>query len=188
MKLQAIKKACLAGGVIDILNTKCGAQWICNGEAAWPVEGIKITESNVGILFDLTEKQDMETPIRETEWKDPRFPLTPMAEDVQLEDLGDVLSNGKVYKALRDDGGVLFIDTAWLKPAAKKDANWRFFERTTPGRGPIVAAFCDMLAGAIIMPVTGEGIMEALVRIAREPLRALGTPAEEKPTAEQTSL
>ena len=57
MKIQAIRKACLARGVFYVFNRPGGQQFLSNGVAAWPVDGIRVTEGMIPALFDLNEKQ-----------------------------------------------------------------------------------------------------------------------------------
>ena len=56
MKIQAIKRLCMDRGAFYLFNCKNGQQFLCNGAAAWPVEGIRITEGMIPALFDISEK------------------------------------------------------------------------------------------------------------------------------------
>jgi pyruvate/2-oxoacid:ferredoxin oxidoreductase beta subunit len=137
--------------------------------------------------FDLTPKKLDEMYIQETEWKDPRFEVEPQDNDAPLQDVGNVLFRGEVLKALKGDGGLLFISTELLKPVSGKKEELVFFGRSMEGKAPLVAVFGDMLCGGLIAPLDGTAVMEKLEKITREPLWDWDGTGE-KETVEQTRI
>ena len=177
MKLQAIKQRCKDRDTILILNAGDGRQWISNGSASWPVEGIRIHEGALAALFDLTPKQVKEMRIEELDWSDERFTVEPQNDyELPLEEIGHVLAMGDIWVALKNDKGVLFIRADELKPIDGKDGRYTFMERWARYEGPMVAVYGDMLTGGLIQPVYGKGAEDMI----RGPLRAiLETPIRE---------
>lgn len=179
MKLQAIKKCCNDQGSFLVLNAADGRQWLSNGAAAWPVEGIRITKEAIPAIFDIPQKKLEGMHIDEAAYQDPRFTIEPQNDtELQLEELGSVLSGGSVWTALKNDRGLVFINADYLKPVASKTGHYTYMERWDVNRGPLVAVYDDFFVGALIMPVYGqnaEGIITALRRIAREDIREGGS-------------
>ncbi len=170
MKIQAIKKLCMEKEVFYLFNCGNGQQFLSNGDAAWPVEGIKLTESMIPILFDISQKQQDKVAIRAADWPDERFTVEPYPGETELAELGTVWNCGTLYKALKGPEGVLFIDVSRLKPGENKEGEYRFYERDAEGKTPFVAVYGDMLACALVMPVKARCIMETLEKICYEPL------------------
>ena len=171
MKIQAIRKACLARGVFYVFNRPGGQQFLSNGVAAWPVDGIWITEGMIPALFDLNEKQQQKLSIHEMETVDERFTIEPMPGETPLMDMGLVWSAGTLLRALKNENGLLLIDTAQTKPGENKDGNFIYTERRgRPGQAPLVACYGDMLASALVVPVKAAKIKQELEKIAYEPL------------------
>lgn len=170
MKIQAIKRLCMDRDTFYLYNCKNGQQFLCNGAAAWPVEGIRITEGMIPALFDISEKQQTKVNIHEREYTDERFCVEPWPGEKPLEDMGTVWDSGKFYKALKGENGLLFIDLAQTKPGENKEGKFVFFERGEEGRMPLVACYGDMLAGALVMPTKARAIMETLEKISYIPL------------------
>ena len=181
MKIQAIRKACMARGVFYVFDCADGRQFLSNGVAAWPVDGITVTEGMIPALFDLNEKQQQKLSIHEMEMTDERFTLEPVGGETPLEDLGLVWSAGNLYRALKNDSGLLLIDTAQTKPGENKDGNFVYAERQgKPGKAPLIACYGDMLASALVMPVKAGDIRKMLERIAYEPLNVFWSEDEEE--------
>lgn len=180
MKIQAIRKACLARGVFYVFNRPGGQQFLSNGVAAWPVDGIRVTEGMIPALFDLNEKQQQKLSIHEMETVDERFTIEPMPGETILEDMGLVWSAGTLLRALKNENGLLLIDTAQTRPGENKDGNFIYTERRSrPGQAPLVACYGDMLVSALVVPVKAGKIKQALERIAYEPLNVFWSEEEE---------
>lgn len=192
MRLQEIKKACNAQGQYAIFNCPDGQQWICNGAAAWPVEGITITAGSVPAIFDLSPKQQAEMSIREGEVSDERFSVTPMEGEEALRELGDVLFHGVIYRALESAAGLILINREWIKPAARATDDLIFTLRAPEGKAPMVAVYADMFCSGLIMPIHQKGvkqIQEEMGRMLMGHVRRIGKDDEDEAEAgEQTSM
>ena len=163
MKLQAIKKACNDRGNYLVLVANDGRQWLSNGPAAWPVDGITLTEEAIPAVFDIPPKKQKEVQIAVREYSDERFCIEPMNDyELPLQEAGRVLIGGTVYMALKNDRGLMLIDTDWLKPITSKDGRYTFFERWKMDRQPLVAVYTDFFVGGLIAPFVGEDAAKKL--------------------------
>lgn len=192
MRLNEIKKACNAQGEYTIFNCPDGQQWLCNGAAAWPVEGITITAGIVPAIFDLSPKQQAEMSIREGETTDERFRISPMEGEETLKELGDVLFHGTIYRALESAAGLILINRDWIKPAARAADDMIFTLRAPEGRAPMVAVYADMFCSGLIMPIHQKRvkqIQEEMGRMLMGHVRRIGKDVEdEAEDGEQTTL
>lgn len=161
MKLQAIKKACLAFQEFTVINDANGRQWMSNGAAMWPIDGIRIDANSVPALFDLSKKQLDECKIREQNITNSMKTVEPVDGEEMLIDLGKVWENGVFFRALQSKEGVLYIDCGLEKPAENgRDLTYAKRQR---GDWICIAVYDGMLASAIIMPYRGD-IMETRLR------------------------
>ena len=175
MKIGAIKKACVDTESFILLTNNAGQQWICNGCAAWPVEGFRMSINMIASIFGLNMKQQEKFDIREGAVPDEdSWFLEPTEGEERLTDLGLAYSGGKLYRALKGQDGLLFIDIDWTKPGERKgeEFNFEYRLRKQKQKTPMIACYGDMLVSALVMPMKAEGIMEDLDRIAREPLNS----------------
>ena len=181
MKIQAIKKLCMERVAFYIYNCVRGQQFLSNGMALWPVEGIQLTAAMIPALFDINDKQQEKVSIREIFQDDERFTIEPMDGEEQLEDLGLVWEDGKFLRALKGADGIIFIDAALTKPGENKDGKFIYCLRKRPGSSfPLVACYGDMLVSALVMPTIGRGIMERLEKITYEPLNVFWKEEEDR--------
>ena len=180
MKIQAIKKLCMDRVCFYIFNCPGGRQFLSNGMALWPVEGIRLTKEMIPALFDISDKQQDKIIIQEMDTADERYTLEPMEGEEELKDLGLVWNSGNFYRALKGEAGVLFIDTALTKPGENKEGKFAYYARRKPGSNiPLVACYGDMLASAIVLPSKAGAIMEQLEKITYEPLQVFWRDDEE---------
>jgi len=185
MKLQAIKTLCVEVGKFAIINTPSGHQWIGNGSAFYPVEGIRLTKESLPALFDLQEKQVREFTLGSYDMDDLTFALEPLAEGRERplqEEEAFVWSRGELYRVLSGRDGILLINQAYIKPARNKEDRYQFCERDYGVGGSVVAVYGDMLCSALIWPISTKGtedVMSNLARIAAKPARSIFR-AEEK--------
>ncbi len=157
MKIGAIKKACMDARRFIILDTPNGTQWITNGAAAWPVEGIGIDKDGIPALFDIEEKKVAKLVIDQRVLFDPCFSLTPISGETAMKDMGAVWYLGDLYRVIQGEGGIEFINVAYLKPAENKDGFMEFRQR-----GKMVACYGNMFVAAIVLP-EGQEKAEAIM-------------------------
>lgn len=171
MKIQAIKKLCMKAETFYLFNCKNRRQFLSNGSGCWPVEGIQLEAAMIPALFDISDKQQSMIAIRELPVPDEeRFTLEPMQGEEELEDMGLILHDGGLIRALRGEDGLLLIDSDLTKPGANKEGKFVYRARKREGRTPLVACYGDMLVSAIVMPIKGRAIMERLEKISYIPL------------------
>ena len=194
MKLQKIKRICNEAMTYHLYNLPDGQQWIGNGAAAYPVEGITMTAAAIPAVFDIPQKKLEETVIREGDMKDARFCLVPTDDDEALKELGDILYLGGIYKMLLGQGGIICINTDYLKAVETKDSMMRFFARKSERKDgtPLIAVFTDLFVSALIMPVKTaavEDIQEGMRKMVGYPVWTVdGEKKQEPPVGEQTEM
>lgn len=170
MNLNAIRKLCLRTKRITLFDA--GAeQWLCNGNGAWLVEGVRLEESGLAALLDLTEKQREEFQIKEWEAPDERWSSVAVEGEEPLTELGTIWYDGRLYSALRSARGTLFVPVDLIKPVRLDEDYQRFFARWSPSGTPLVAVYGDLLCQGLAVPadnVTAGMILAAAGRILHE--------------------
>ena len=171
MKIQAIKKLCNEMGTYYLFDCEDGQQFLSDSRAAWPVEGIHLTESMIQALFDISEKKQAQTVIKE--WPVPdeeRYSVVPIQGEEELKDLGTIYDSGDFYRVLSGRDGLIFIKDALTKPGENKEGHFLYSLRKREGLRPLVACYGDMMVGAIVGPVKSRDIMERLEKLSSYPL------------------
>lgn len=199
MKLQAIKRVCVAEKRIEIKDAGDGRQWIGNGRAWYPVDDdVRITKANIQGLFDLDDKQMDKITLEEIDEDDFRFRLESVEGETE-ERLGQHMAywaRGGLYRVmtaqsmnnfLRRD--VVIVEVGLLKPAETKDGYMEFRLRprnTATGQPlrPLLAVYNSMICGALVYPESKEDT-EAVLKVMRKamgfsPLAGLGTADEDE--------
>lgn len=181
MKIKKIAAQCKDRGkacLYDYTDSDgCISQWIGNGAAVWPVNGVPMLEAeHLPALFDLTGKQMEEMNILHA--------ATP--EDVSFRDYdgGDILAtearlrviwNGCELMMLTAKGVTYYIDTELLAPI------WAEYERDTiqyclrrkKDGTPYFAVLGGLLLVGLVWPmVKMQTMAEEMAAL------AAGTPAE----------
>lgn len=168
MKLSLIKKRCLERGEFRILDTDRGGQWIGNGCAFWPVEGVRMDADAVPALFDLSAKKLESVVIDEYDAPDWRWDMWFRDADEALIEEGMVYWNGELFRVLRGGFGGVIIPESALDPMKPGD-DAQFYARGA-GDSLLVACCAGMRCGALVAPMSARTavlIMEAVDRIAR---------------------
>jgi len=170
MKLQAIKTLCVDCGNFVIINTMEGRQWIGNGFAFYPIEGINLTKEGIPALFDLTTRQVTEMRLKSVESDDPAFSFEPMEyrmeSELREEDVF-AWNGGALYRILYDASGAILINETYMKPARNKEDSYTFFARTMKNEAPVVAVYGDMFCAGLILPINTKGTEEILRNMGR---------------------
>ena len=184
MRLTQIRKLCLKTRTIVLFDGADGTQWLCNGFAAWPVDGLRLTEAALPVLFNLSDKQMRDMNIRQADQFDARWSLTRVIDEEVLTELGTVWWADALYTALRSEAGVMLVLADWFKPSQPKDGELEYYARWKDGR-PLIAVYGDLLCAGLATPVSdaeADMILAAPRTIARAtPFR---WPSEEKAGAD----
>lgn len=151
MNIQHIKRECVSRRTAIIQNVVGGGQWISDGIAAWPVEGIRVDAEGLSALFNLTEKQKAKIQMRESVVTDPRYSLFRKDGEEGSDELGAILCGGEIIIALKSVRGNLFIPYSSVKHI--KDEN-RFYGVRWDGNRPLVAVYRGFKAEAIVVPLS----------------------------------
>ena len=180
VKIQAIKKLCNEMGIYYLYDCENGLQYLGDGRACWPVEGIHLSADMIPALFDISEKKQEDTIIKA--WPCPdeeRFSLVPVTGEEGLKDLGPIYHSGEYIRVLSGQDGLIFINSELTKPGANKEGRFLYSLRKREGRTPIVACYGDMMVSALVMPIKGRGIMERLEKLSSYPLNVFWDEGEE---------
>lgn len=174
MKIQAIKKVCMARKSFIVINSEDGTQWISDGTAMWPTDGVPVRAGIIQALFDIDDKKADDLVIRDVDMDDPRISLVRVQGEVELIDMGAVWFGGELFRALLEEEKkrLWFVDVARLLPAENKTGYMAFSLRPAEGKGAWIAAYGDILVGALLTPVPCErakNILEAIRNIADLP-------------------
>lgn len=193
MKLQAIKGICTKTKRIVILDTLANKQWIGDGAGMYPVEGVYFHPENILAVMGINEKQADKINLRQMEMDDPRFDIHPSPqEEILLERKGpDFYWNGNVIRALVGPEGLIFINTAYLKPMERGDGMCEYYLRKREGVAPVIATYADMLVGAIISPLDmneGKAIKTAFRDLFFTKLHQWDEPSAEEPEEQSKQL
>lgn len=151
MNIQAIKRECVSRRMVVIQNAVGAGQWISDGIAAWPVEGIRLDVDGLKALFNLTEKQETKIQMREVAIADPRYERYMMEDEEQSDELGAMLFGDEVFLVLESARGNLFIPYSSVKHI--KEENRFYGVRWGYGR-PLVAAYNGFTCAALVLPLS----------------------------------
>lgn len=151
MNIQAIKRECVSRRMAVVQNAAGYGQWISDGIAAWPVEGIRLDVAGLSALFNLTEKQEAKIQMRECVVCDPRYSLYRCEGEEDSDEIGAMVCGGEIFLALKSVRGNLFIPYSSVKHI--KDEN-RFYGIRWDGHRPLVAVYQGFGAAALVLPLS----------------------------------
>lgn len=168
MKLNAVKRICKDNGYLGILDTPNGEQWIGDGHAYYLLKNVRVDEEAIAELMDLTAKDLDKMSLRRSTIKDWRFASTVAPEEEKpLESVGQLMGeDGELYMALRSDGVLWYIKSAWLDPLRLGDYT-TYTERMNDGGAVIVAVYNGLIAEAVIGPEGPENATALRARAMR---------------------
>lgn len=180
MNINAIRRNCMKRRTAIIMDAPY-SQWICNGTAAWLVEGLRVDEEAVAALFNLTHKQRDDMYIRQNPMKDPRWSTDWVDGEETAKEAGMLLYHGDVFVAIRCSEGVLWIHYDAVKHI-KED--YRAFAVRWKNGEPIVAVYGDLFCEALVMPLDNRSSGEMHEMAAKMAGAAWKYPDPEKEAAE----
>ena len=155
MKLQAIKKRCLATKRMIIINAEDGSQWIYDGRNYCRILGIQLREAWLQEVFGLKNKQ-MENMFINTENRpDAIFcdGYKPIGEGVDY--IRDVWAFDQRIHAFAAGQSVLYITEDSTKPSRFEDyydVRLLYDQKRNPLVGVYEGMFCD----ALLEPIPAE--------------------------------
>lgn len=151
MNIQTIKRECMSRRMAVIQDAVGAGQWISDGIAAWPVEGITVDVDGLKALFNLTEKQETKIQMREVAIADPRYARYMMEDEEQSDELGAMLFGDEVFVALKSRRGNLFIPYSSVKHIKEEN---RFYGIRWAAGFPLVAAYNGFTCAALVLPLS----------------------------------
>lgn len=173
MKLQAIKKRCLASKQMIINNGDDGAQWISDGANAYAIVGIRIRESFVQDVFGLSEKQIDRLIIRTETRPGPLYREGVQTFGEELEEMRTIWAYEQKLYALRNADGILYVPEDAILAACKPE-DYIVYQLTRDERGKLLVAIIrGMFCEALLSPVTddiADDISEKLRKVGSMPI------------------
>jgi len=174
VKLNDIKKCCVARKLFLILNAPNGSQWLSDGVNAWLVRGVRLVEDSIAELFDLSEKQLDKIIIDERNCQDARLDdRVRWNREQALTDVGAIWYRGELFRAVEGDFGMVFLPVSVLRPV---DGDYcAFYARWDEGaEAPLMIAVYDgMGCSALVQPVRCEDAERLQAEAAKLAGRAL---------------
>lgn len=168
MRLQKIKRAMTTKNVY-IVTEDGGNQWMGDGKAFYLMDsGLDLTEGNALAILDIDEDKRKDYTVRELSNRHmPMLDMCPQeACDEELHPVVSVSWAGELLTIMTTQAGeAAAVPQSQIAPADGKEP-LRFFLRrsvdpdTAEIRDPVIAAFQDMLACAVIMPVPAKTMRE----------------------------
>ena len=173
MRLQAIRKRCLASKQMIIINGDDGAQWISDGANCYAIVGIRIRESFLQDVFGLTDKQMDKMVIRTETRNGPLYRESVQTFGEELEEMRTIWAYEQKIYALRNADGILYVPEDAILAACKPE-DWITYQLTRDDRGKLLVAitrgvFCE----ALLSPVTddiADDISEKLRKVGTMPI------------------
>lgn len=173
MKLQAIKKRCLASKQLIIINGDDGAQWISDGANAYAIVGIRIRENYIQDVFGLTDKQMEKMLIRTETRPGPLYREGVQTFGEELEEMRTVWAYDQKIYALRNADGILYVPEDAILAACKPE-DWITYWLTRDERGKLLVAIArGMFCEALLSPVSddvADDISEKLREVGNMPI------------------
>lgn len=156
MRLQAIRKRCLASNQMIIINGDDGAQWISDGANCYAIVGIRIRESYLQDVFGLTDKQMDKMLIRTETRPGTLYRETASIIGEELEEMRTVWAYEQKIYALRNADGILYVPEDAILAACKNE-DWISYQLTHDERGRLLVAIIrGMFCEALLSPVTDD--------------------------------
>lgn len=175
MKIQKITKQCREKGIVLLYDYTDGAgvitQWISNGCACWPVDGLPYLElDHITRIMELTDKQMDKMSLQ----KQP----APQTLDFSDAAPGEVLLDperiafswsGKILQPVSCGAKTYLIDRSLLEPIVAEYDNTELWMRRSTDGGVYFAVKAGMMLVGMVLPVkTDDGMPELLGQIARQ--------------------
>lgn len=173
MRLQAIRKRCLASRQLIIINGDDGAQWISDGANAYAIVGIRIRESFLQDVFNLTDKQMDKLIVRTETRPGPLYRETAQIFGEELEEMRTVWAYDQKIYALRNADGILYVPEDAILAACKPE-DYISYQLTRDERGQLLVAIIrGMFCEALLSPVRddiADDISEKLRKVGGMPI------------------
>lgn len=172
MKIKKIAQLCKQEGVADLLNytspSGCVTQWITDGRAIFPVEGLPyLRAENLPSLLELNEKQQEKMHIREREAPTTiSFSDTEDGEKAAVQQRVSVNHGGRELMPLVVPGvGTRWVDRALLAPIFAEYENVELtLRRSTAGGTEIIAAKAGFMLVGLVLPMTNVDELHRVLR------------------------
>lgn len=170
MRLQAIKKRCMANGRFVIVNGPDNAQWLYDGANYYAIVGIRLEEDYIPDVFALTVKQ-MDRIFTDTiNRRESFFNGRSHYVGEELDEVRTIWAYDQKIVALRTADGIVYVPEDAILAVCKRDDYAAFTLVRDPEGKPMVAVTRGMFCDALLSPVT-EDVAEDI----SEKLRFVGT-------------
>ena len=176
MKLQAIKRVCLARNRWRIVNASDGSQWLSDWTNYYRIVGISISEEYIQDVFALTDKQ-MKKAVTETSHRRETF----FREDMQafgdtVSFAGGVWAFEQLIYAFDAGGKTLYVPEIAIKPTQFENCSDLRLVYDA-GHNPLIGIYHGFFCDAWVSPIETEWaarISEALAELGGKPVFGAG--------------
>lgn len=166
MKIKAVESLLKQTKFITLYDDdRC--QWVSNGHACYPLRNMPLLDADsIFTMLDVPEEKKDKYIFRRDELSASGLDFSDnvTAERVFDRDLLALSMGGKEIEALRShSGGILFFDTAFLKPFADEESV-ELYERQDESGKTYIAVKTGLLLLGVILPVRviNESFIEML--------------------------
>ena len=167
MKIQAIKKLCMAGQYCRILTGQQGQQWI--GGRAWMArvdEGLRIDADAIPGLFDLSDEQNGKLTIEEAQLETADLWPVLRRTMVQLKEAPFRLKSGGEDIIILGLNGVAYLLNQRYVRAAVDNADYReYMLAWDQWDNPLIIVNDGMIFAGVVKPYSKETAEKALAEL-----------------------
>lgn len=171
IKIKKIVDLCVKSGAMHIYtNPDDGIQWMTDGSAIYPLEGIPVVDGNyICALYDITDKKAAKMAIETHEELPQGLDFSDTVEGESPANIEDMVicTDGMSYVPILTEIGQIFIDNKYLSPLSNIEmSDLHFYLRHDSSGKPIIAVKQGMLLIAMIYPIiVSEMFVKKLERI-----------------------
>lgn len=173
MRLQAIRKRCLASKQMIIINGDDGAQWISDGANCYAIAGIRIRENYIQDVFALTDKQMDKMIVRTETRPGPLYRESIQTFGEELEEMRTIWAYDQKIVALRTADGLLYVPEDAILAACKPEDYIQYMLARDERGKLLVAVNRGLFCEALLSPVSddvADDISEKLRQVGNMPI------------------
>lgn len=153
MKIKEIAKLCKRSGIMMLYKQENGIQWLGDGSTFYPIEDLpELSESVLHAIFDFTEKEKERVLFKRAEKTYINLDDNDQDEIMLDDNLMSIIVTDKIIKPFSTPRGIVFIDTAYLKPLKDITDELQYYVRIAGEGQQYIIAKIGMLVVAAIMP------------------------------------
>lgn len=155
MKLQQIRRNCMANKRFVIVNAGDGGQWLSDGLNYYRLVGMQLSESLIPNVFDLTDKQMGKMIVKTEERGETIFCQRYHVDGQALYELDWIWMYDQRIMLLDCEGTTLYVTEAALKAGSYREWSNFYLVRDVNDE-PMVALFNGVFCDALLSPLPAD--------------------------------